>query len=268
MTCSDDFPSPTGYEPGSATATTRPSRTSTSSRTATKQAEGIIAADFFHLDTVFGRRLYALVFIEQGTRRLHISGVTAHPTRWWAVQQARNVAINLGTRMESPSFLLRDRDGKYGQSFDAVFQAKKLEILKVGPRAPRMSTPCERVVGSIRRETLGPVLIVTGEAHTGRSWPPTNSTTTSTGHIGPETNYRPAPKSSLPLCTTPKAADSCVPASSVAHQRAPLHGLTRSDELPIPIRLVSHMRMAVQSNSQRRARILRVQEFRWCSQIA
>jgi hypothetical protein len=66
----------------------------------TNQAEGI-TVDFLHLDTALGRRLYALVFLEHGTRRLYITGVTAHPTREWAVQQARNLAADLGTRMES-----------------------------------------------------------------------------------------------------------------------------------------------------------------------
>jgi transposase len=130
----------------------------------TAQAEGIIAADFFHIDTALGRRLYALAFLEHGTRRLHITGVTSHPTREWTVQQARNLAADLGMRMKSLRFLLRDRDGKYGEAFDAVFRAEELDVVKSAPRAPRMNAHCERVIGSIRREVLDHILIL-GEAH-------------------------------------------------------------------------------------------------------
>lgn len=128
------------------------------------QAEGIISVDFFHIDTALGRRLYALAFLEHGTRRLHITGITANPTREWTVQQARNLAADLGARMESLRFLLRDRDGKYGEAFDAVFEAEELDVIKSAPRAPRMNAHCERVIGSIRREVLDHVLIL-GEAH-------------------------------------------------------------------------------------------------------
>ncbi|MDH6580521.1 integrase core domain-containing protein [Kitasatospora sp. MAP5-34] len=131
----------------------------------TAQAEGILAVDFFYLDTVLGHRLYALAFLEHGTRRLHIAGVTAHPTRGWAVRQARNVAADLGTRMEALRFVLRDRDGKYGQSFDAVFESEDMEVIKSAPRVPRMNAHCERLTGSIRREALDHILIV-NEAHT------------------------------------------------------------------------------------------------------
>ncbi|MGW2939829.1 hypothetical protein ACWDA7_51185, partial [Streptomyces sp. NPDC001156] len=111
----------------------------------TAQAEGIIAADFFPIDSALGRRLYALAFLEHGTRRLRITGVTAHPTREWTVQQARNLAADLGIRMESLRFLLRDRDGKYGEAFDAVFEAEELNVIKSAPRAPWMNAHCERV---------------------------------------------------------------------------------------------------------------------------
>ncbi len=120
----------------------------------TTQAEGIIAADFLHLDTVLGTRLYALAFLEHGTRRLHITGVTAHPTQAWTAQQARNLAADLGTRIESLRFLLRDRDAKYGPPFDTVFQADDLRVLRSAPRAPRMNAHCERVIGTLRCELL------------------------------------------------------------------------------------------------------------------
>ncbi|GAA1289323.1 helix-turn-helix domain-containing protein [Saccharothrix xinjiangensis] len=99
----------------------------------TAQAQGIIAADFLHLDTVLGKRLYALAFLEHATRRLHITGVTAHPTQAWTTQQARNLAADLGHRTPSLRFLIRDRDGKYGEAFDTVFQADDLHVLRSAP---------------------------------------------------------------------------------------------------------------------------------------
>lgn len=95
----------------------------------TAQAESIIAVDFLHLDTMLGTRLHALAFLEHHTRRLHITGVTAHPTQAWTAQQARNLA----TYIRSLRFLIRDRDGKYGHAFDTVFQADDLRVLKSAP---------------------------------------------------------------------------------------------------------------------------------------
>jgi transposase len=74
------------------------------------QAHAIIACDFLVVETVLLKRLYVLVFIEHGTRRLHLAGVTAHPTRAWAVQQARNLAMDLGDRLGTLRFLIHDRD--------------------------------------------------------------------------------------------------------------------------------------------------------------
>lgn len=125
----------------------------------TAQAEGVIACDFAHIDLVDLRRVYALVFLEHGTRRLHIAGVTAHPAGPWTVQQARNLAIELGVRVDSLRFLLRDRDAKYTDSFDAVFAAEGIEVVRTAPRAPRMNAHCERVIGTLRREVFDHLLI-------------------------------------------------------------------------------------------------------------
>ena len=69
--------------------------------------------DFFHVDTVLRKRLYVLVFLEHGTRRMHIGGVTTNPTGEWTVQQARNLATSLGERFEDIKFLLRDRGSNF-----------------------------------------------------------------------------------------------------------------------------------------------------------
>jgi transposase InsO family protein len=110
------------------------------------------------------RRLYVLVFIEHGTRRMHVGGVTANPAGEWTVQQARNLVLTLGERFEDIKFLIRDRGSNFTASFDAVFQATGARILRTAVQAPRMNATCERLVGTLRRELLDRVLIL-GEAH-------------------------------------------------------------------------------------------------------
>ena len=128
------------------------------------QAAGIVAVDFLHVDTVLLRRLYVLVFIEHGTRRMHLGGVTANPAGEWTVQQAGNLALSLDERFADIEFLIRDRGSNFTASFDAVFQATGTRILRTAIQAPRMNAICERLVGTLRRELLDRVLIL-GEAH-------------------------------------------------------------------------------------------------------
>ena len=129
------------------------------------QAAGILAVDFFHVDTVLLKRLSVLVFIEHETRRMHLGGVTANPTGEWTVQQARNLALTLGERFGDIKFLVRDRGSNFTATFDAVFQASGTRILRTAVQVPpKDNAICERLVGTLRRELLDRVLI-TGERH-------------------------------------------------------------------------------------------------------
>ncbi len=103
------------------------------------QAKTILAADFFHVDTVFLRRLYVLFFIEQ---------------------QARNLLMNLEDHAVDLKFVIRDRDAKFTAAFDAVFTAVGARIIQTPVRAPRANAIAERWVASARRECLDRMLII------------------------------------------------------------------------------------------------------------
>jgi putative transposase len=128
-------------------------------RVCRSQVEGLLACDFFSVDTVLLRRLYVLFFIEVDTRIVPLAGVTTNPACAWVTQQARNFCFGLAERSSPAKFLIRDRDHKFTSSFDAVFSAEGMRILKIPVRAPRANAIAERFVGTVRRECLDRLLV-------------------------------------------------------------------------------------------------------------
>jgi putative transposase len=127
-------------------------------------AAGVLACDFFTVETVRLQTLFVLFFIEFQTRRVFLAGCTEHPSAAWVTQQARNLAWQLDEEDRRPTLLIRDRDAKFAASFDAVFRADGMRVVRTPARAPRANAVAERWVGTVRRECFDWTLIL-GRRH-------------------------------------------------------------------------------------------------------
>src|SRR5579859_1202556 len=126
------------------------------------QASAIVVSDFFSVDTVFLRRLYALLYMELATRRIVWFAVTANPDSAWVTQQSRNLVWKLqGWPIR---FVIHDHDTKYAGPVDAVFRAEGMRVIKTPIAAPKANAHMERQIGSGRHECLDWILII-GRRH-------------------------------------------------------------------------------------------------------
>ena len=132
------------------------------------QADGIVACDFFTVETAWLRTLYVVVFIELGSRRIHLSPSTVHPDSEWVTQQARNLALRLDGRTPAIRFLIRDRDAKFSGPFDAVLRSEGMRVIRTPVRAPNANAHAERVIETLRAECLDWTLIL-GRRHLDRT---------------------------------------------------------------------------------------------------
>ena len=123
-------------------------------------AKDVWACNFLPVFDLFFRQVYLFFIVELTSRRIVHFNVTAHPKDAWVAQQLRE-ATPFG---QAPRFLIRDRDGKYGQTFKRVAATSGIEILRTPYHAPKANAICERFLGSVRRECLDHILVL-GESH-------------------------------------------------------------------------------------------------------
>ncbi|QUQ65327.1 integrase core domain-containing protein [Kutzneria sp. CA-103260] len=123
------------------------------------QADGLLAIDFFHVDTVTLKRLHVAFVIEHRTRGVHLLGVTDHPTGAWVTQLARNLAADLDGAGHRFIHLIRDRDARFTAAFDAVFASIGVDVVLTAPQVPWMNAVAERWISSVRRECADRILI-------------------------------------------------------------------------------------------------------------
>jgi transposase InsO family protein len=123
-------------------------------------ADGIAAMDMFVVPTISFRLLYGLLIMGHGRRQILWFGVTAHPTAEWIANQITEAC----GWDQAPRYLIRDRDGAYGEVFIRRLRSMGIRDRPTSPRSPWQNAYAERLIGSIRRECLDHV-VVFGERH-------------------------------------------------------------------------------------------------------
>jgi putative transposase len=119
-------------------------------------SKNVWACDFVQTYDIWFRPIFAFFIINVGTREVVHVAVTRAPTQQWTAQQLRNATPFGG----GPGFIIRDRDCKFGADFDRAAQALGTRVIKTAVRTPDMNASCERFLGSVRRECLDHVIVL------------------------------------------------------------------------------------------------------------
>jgi putative transposase len=123
------------------------------------RAGGLLATDFFTVESVGLTRLYVLFVVEVQQRAVHLVGITVQSTGAWVAQQAGNLLMDLDGQAHRLRYLVRGRDAKFTGVFDAVFTAFGVDVVKIPPQAPRANAYAERWVRTVRSECLDWTLV-------------------------------------------------------------------------------------------------------------
>lgn len=119
--------------------------------------EVLAAADFFTVEVATWHGLvtyYVLVVMELATRRVHVAGITPHPTAAFIEQCARQMTDAFDGFLFGKRYLIHDRDTKFTQVFDGMLKSSGVEPIVLPPRSPNLNAYCERFVRSIKEEVL------------------------------------------------------------------------------------------------------------------
>ncbi len=127
------------------------------------QAQGIVAVDLFTVPTVRFQILYVFVVLALERRRLVFTNVTTSPTAFWLGQQT----VNAFPWDSAPKFMIRDRDGAYGDEFSRRVRSLGIRTITTAVRAPKMNCYVERLIGTFRRELFDHVIVLS-EGHARR----------------------------------------------------------------------------------------------------
>jgi hypothetical protein len=120
----------------------------------------MLACDVFTVETLWLKTLYVLLFIERGTRRVHLAGCTATPMAAWVTHQARQMRWQIHDGTGPMRFLIHDRDAKFPTAFDTVFATEGITIIRTPYQAPTANAFAARWIRSVRAEWLDQLLIL------------------------------------------------------------------------------------------------------------